>query len=151
MRRAPRAEGLTETLKTLPELGREDLIERWMTLYGGAPPPRTSRSLLIRAVAYKMQERVYGGLSASARRAFANETPSAKKVGSPASRAGTVLLREWHGVTHQVTIMEDGVLHRGKRHRSLSAVARIITGSRWSGPTFFGLNAKGSGRLHDTP
>jgi hypothetical protein len=47
--------------------------------------------------------------------------------------------------------MEDGVLHRGKPHRSLSAVARMITGSRWSGPTFFGLNAKGSGRPHDTP
>jgi Protein of unknown function (DUF2924) len=150
MRRAPHAEGLTDKLKALPGLGREDLIERWMALYGGAPPPRTSRGLMIRAVAYKMQERVYGGLSSAARRAFANETPSAKKAESPEIRAGTVLLREWHGVTHQVTIMKDGVLYRGKRHRSLSAVARVITGSRWSGPTFFGLNAKGSGRRHDT-
>jgi hypothetical protein len=53
-----------------------------------------------------------------------------------------VLLREWQGVTHQVTVIEDGVLYRGQRYRSLSEVARLITGSRWSGPLFFGLKAK---------
>jgi hypothetical protein len=56
-------------------------------------------------------------------------------------RPGTVLVREWHGVGHQVTIIEQGVLFRGERYRSLSEVARLITGARWSGPRFFGLNA----------
>ena len=70
-------------------------------------------------------------------------------VAIPEARPGTVLLREWHGVTHQVTVVEGGVLYRGKRHRSLSKVARLITGSRWSGPTFFGLKAKGPRRRHD--
>jgi hypothetical protein len=149
MRRAAHAEGLAEELKTLTGLSREDLIARWVALYGGAPPPRTSRSLMIRAVAYKMQERVYGGLSASTRRALADKSPTAKTVAPPEARPGTVLLREWHGVTHQATVVEGGVLYRGKRHRSLSEVARVITGSRWSGPTFFGLNAKGPRRRHD--
>lgn len=57
----------------------------------------------------------------------------------------------WHGVTHQVTVVEGGVLYRGQCHRSLSRVARLITGSRWSGPTFFGLKAKGSRQQHDAP
>jgi len=149
MRRAARAEGLTEELRTLTGLSRGDLIARWVALYGGAPPPRTSRSLMTRAVAYKMQERVYGGLSTSTRRALAGQGPSATTLPPPEARPGTVLLREWHGVTHQVTIVEGGVLYRGKRHRSLSEVARLITGSRWSGPTFFGVKAKGARRRHD--
>ena len=149
MRRAARAEGLAEELKNLSRLGREDLIARWVALYGAAPPPRISRSLMIRAVAYKMQERVYGGLSASTRRALADKGPTATTVAPPKARPGTVLLREWHGVTHQVTVVEDGVLYRGTRHRSLSEVARVITGSRWSGPTFFGLKPKGLAQRHD--
>jgi hypothetical protein len=143
MRRARRAEGLAEELNGLSRLSRHSLSARWAALYGRAPPPRTSRALMIRAVAYKMQELVHGGLSAASRRALAGGgiAPAAPEV-----RPGTVLLREWRGVTHQVTIIEEGVVYRGKLHRSLSAVARIITGSRWSGPSFFGLKAK---RLHD--
>jgi hypothetical protein len=53
-----------------------------------------------------------------------------------------VLLREWQGVTHQVTVIEEGAIYRGERYGSLSEVARVITGSRWSGPLFFGLRAK---------
>ena len=56
-------------------------------------------------------------------------------------RPGTVLVREWHGVGHQVRVLEEGVLYLGERYRSLSAVARLITGTRWSGPRFFGLKA----------
>ena len=63
--------------------------------------------------------------------------------GSAAASAqpGTVLIREWHGVGHQVTIIEKGVLYRGERYRSMSEVARLITGARWSGPRFFGVKA----------
>src|SRR5450755_2303032 len=64
-------------------------------------------------------------------------TPPARKVG-----AGAVLVRQWGGVDHEVTVLEKGVLFREKRHRSLSEVARVITGSRWSGPLFFGLKAQ---------
>jgi hypothetical protein len=130
-------ENLAEELRRLPRLSRHSLAERWTSLFGAPPPPRTSRALMIRAVAYKMQERVYGGLSPATRRLLMAE-PGAS---APPRRLapGTVLLREWQGVTHQVTVLEDGVLWRGKSHRSLSEVARLITGSRWSGPLFFGL------------
>jgi len=149
MRRAARAEGLAEELKALTGHSRDELIARWVALYGVPPPPRTSRSLMIRAVAYRMQERVYGGLSSSTRRALAGKSHTATTVPPPEARPGTVLLREWHAVTHQVTVIEGGVLYRGKHHRSLSEVARLITGSRWSGPAFFGLKAKGPRRPHD--
>jgi Protein of unknown function (DUF2924) len=59
---------------------------------------------------------------------------------------GTKLLREWRGVMHEVTVIEGGYEHQGKRCRSLSAVAREITGTQWSGPLFFGLRKTGSGR-----
>lgn len=143
MRRAASAEGLAEALKALAGLGREDLVTRWVALYGAAPPLRTSRALMIRAIAYKMQERVHGGLSTATRRMLTGNIAPATAVLPRDARPGTVLLREWHGVTHQVTIVEGGVLHRGKLHRSLSEVARTITGARWSGPTFFGLKTKG--------
>ncbi len=110
MRRAARAEGLAEALKALTGLSRDDLIARWVALYGAAPPPRASRSLMIHAAAYKMQERVYGGLSPSTRRALSGSNSTAAVATPPEARPGTVLLREWRGVTHQVTVIEDGVL-----------------------------------------
>jgi hypothetical protein len=132
-------EALGRELQGLGRLSRHSLAARWTALYGAPPPPRTSRSLMIRAVAYQLQERAFGGLGAATRRLLAGAAPGARP--SREARPGTVLLREWQGVTHQVTVIEDGVLYRGERHRSLSAVARIITGSRWSGPRFFGLTA----------
>jgi hypothetical protein len=130
-------DALGRELQELGRLSRHSLAERWNALYGAPPPPRTSRSLMIRAVAHRLQERAFGGLTVSTRRLLARNAPP--NVASRGARPGTVLLREWQGITHRVTVMEDGVLYRGERHRSLSAVARIITGSRWSGPLFFGL------------
>jgi Protein of unknown function (DUF2924) len=63
---------------------------------------------------------------------------------------GTVLVRDWGGVTHQVKVLEDAILFRGKRYKSLSEVARVITGSRWSGPLFFGLKAAAKEQNHAT-
>jgi hypothetical protein len=100
---------------------------------------------MIRAVAYKMQEHAFGGLPAATRRFLTAGAPSANAL--PRRLApGTVLLREWQCVRHQVTVLERGVLYRGDRYRSLSEVARLITGSRWSGPLFFGLKDKRNGQ-----
>jgi len=136
--RAANEAALDRALEQLTALDREVLIERWTEAFGAAPPPHTSRPLLVRAVAYKMQERALGGLSPATRHLLSGETerhPRPARVLQP----GTVLLREWQGITHQVTIGEGAVLYRGQRYRSLSEVARLITGSRWSGPRFFGL------------
>jgi len=80
---------------------------------------------------------------ASARRSI-----SAKPVRKVS--AGTVLIREWQGATHQVTVLDDGVVYRGKRYRSLSEVARLITGCRWSGPAFFGLKTRAKEAVNGT-
>jgi len=131
---------LGTALAGLKRASRHRLAEHWAEYFGAAPPPRTSRSLMIRAVAYKMQERALGGLSAATRRLLSGQEPAPvrrRRTLSP----GTVLIREWHGIGHQVTIIDKGVLYRGEPYRSLSEIARRITGARWSGPRFFGVKA----------
>jgi len=132
--------GLAQELRSLPRLDRQTLKEMWGALYIAPPPPRTSRSLMLRAVAYKLQERAYGGLSAAVRRALMTREPTVLAKSHPQQvRPGTVLVREWQGKTHRVEVIEGGAVYRGRRYGSLSEVAREITGSRWSGPRFFGL------------
>jgi hypothetical protein len=131
-------EDLGTALARLERASRHRLAELWIGYFGAPPPPRTSRALMIRAVAYKMQERALGGLSPATRRMLSEEGAAPARQGRPL-RPGTVLIREWRGVAHQVTVGEDGVLYRGEPYRSLSEVARAITGTRWSGPRFFGL------------
>jgi len=128
---------------------------RWKTLYGTEPPPRASHDLLTRAVAYRLQERMLGGISASTRRLLeriADDAAARRPARLTPTRKvyqGAILLREWGGVQHQVTVLEDAVLFRGKQYRSLSEVARIITGSRWSGPLFFGLKTRSKEAVAD--
>jgi DUF2924 family protein len=135
---------LAEELRALPRLSRDELAEKWGALYGAPPPPRTSRSLMLRAVAYKLQENAYGGLSPALRRTLLGMGKASSAKPLPRSlRPGTILLREWQGVTHRVTVIEGGAIYRGEKYRSLSEVARLITGARWSGPRFFGLKPDG--------
>lgn len=140
--------GLDAALDELHDLGRPQLLERWKAVFGQSPPAKIDRSLLIYGVAYKIQEKVLGGLKPAARRALAqlaervhtgefSKSPDSRRI-----RAGTVLLRQWHGVTHHVTVLEQGFQFDNKRFRSLSEIARAITGSRWSGPLFFGLKRR---------
>ena len=146
-----RSEGLAEQLANLDRLGGKGLKERWGKLYGAQPPSGLSPSLLVRAIAYRVQEKALGGLKPSTRRLLqriatdANARRATLSTSQGRVKAGAVLLREWHGTTHQVTVLADGVRFRGKRYRSLSQVARMITGSRWSGPLFFGLRRTGKG------
>lgn len=137
------ARKLASELTGLPALDRRALIERWRTLYSTEPPAGISNSFLMRAIAYRMQEQASGGLKPATRRFLekaVQDNASTEKISPAISlNTGTRLLREWHGVTYEVIIMEDGVQCNGKRYRSLSEVARSITGARWSGPLFFGL------------
>jgi hypothetical protein len=138
-------ERLASDLATLSGVDFDALKDRWRGLYGSEPPSGIWRSLLVRAVAYKLQERALGGLKPATRRWLtrAADNIAAGRAWAPQAavrvKSGTRLLREWKGVTHEVTIIEGGVLYRGQQYGSLSEVARVITGSRWSGPLFFGL------------
>jgi hypothetical protein len=142
-----KSEKLTKELKDLEAQTDDELKDRWRSLYGTKPPRKIHRSLLIAAVAHRMQENALGALKSSVRRHLmqaannpATSQPSPDRL-SLRPRAGTVLVRDWGGVTHQAKVLEDGILFRSKRYKSLSEVARVITGSRWSGPLFFGLKS----------
>lgn len=128
-----------------------DLRVLWRDLYG-SEPPRHNRAFLVKRLAYRIQELAYGGLSAQTVRrldALADEEEARVSGKRPRRRpsdqlvAGTRLVREWDGVEHGVTVLADGFEFQGRRYRSLSAIARAITGTRWNGPLFFGLRAKG--------
>ena len=121
-----------------------------------ARSPKIHRSLLIAAVAHRLQENALSSLKSSVRRHLlqvAND-PATPRPSPHYPRlrptAGTVLVRDWGGVTHQAKVLEDGILFRSKRYKSLSEVARIIAGSRWSGPLFFGLKSAAKEQNHGT-
>ena len=128
-------------------LDRSQLIAAWTTAYGRLPPLSLSTRLLALAAAYHDQVQVYGGLKPAMRRALLamardGDRPKAtgpKRASKHKAPAGTRLVRDWHGKTHIVDILERGILYQGQTYRSLSEVARAITGARWSGPRFFGL------------
>lgn len=143
-RKAVSREALAPRLADLPALALPDLKALWIELTGNEPPARIRRDLLLRAVAYRLQEQVHGGLGSGTRRRLlrAAENASAGRpvvVAENPAKPGTRLLREWQGVTHEVIVEETGVRYRGTVWPSLSAVAREITGARRSGPRFFGL------------
>jgi hypothetical protein len=131
-------------IRELADLPRPDLTERWRQLYRAAPPKGISRPLLMRAIAYGMQVKRYGGLKPAVRRqlrkvADGGSAPAAVILKSEKVAPGMRLIREWNGSSHVVEAVDGGFLWNGKRYGSLSAVARAITGARWSGPRFFGL------------
>jgi hypothetical protein len=142
------AETIPQRLAFLKSCSIAELKQQWQALYHSEPPHRISRELLTRAVAYRIQEQVYGGLKPSTRRLLlrlANDARSGRPL-KPESAAvaqpGTVLMREWHGVTHEVRVLDRVVLYRRKRYRSLTEIAKQITGAHWNGPQFFGLRSK---------
>jgi hypothetical protein len=134
-------------LDELQGLGLAALRQQWAELFGVAPVTRTSRDVLIRGIAWRLQEDVHGGLSKSTRRrlvqlaADLGQNGVVRAAQTTAFKSGTKLVREWKGRVHEVMICEDGYVWTGKRYRSLTQVARLITGTRWSGPRFFGLEA----------
>lgn len=142
-----RAEDLAAELSRLPGLSRDALCARFRGLYEITPASHLSRKLLVYAVAYRLQEQMYGGLDASTRRRLARAAEEIRVGRAPSMpairiKAGTRLLREWQGVVHEVIVLERGVQYLGKAWPSLSAVAREITRTRWSGPLFFGLKGR---------
>lgn len=136
---------LDDELAGLPGLPRSDLVGRWQATYGADPPKGISRQLLVRAIAYEIQAARYGGLKPKTLRRLrkTNEgSPKGRETpGRPRRQLqpGSRLIREWNGETHVVEVLDGGLIWNDKHYRSLSAVARAITGARWSGPRFFGL------------
>jgi hypothetical protein len=140
------ARELGKRLAALAELDYSELRVEWRRLYRAHPPKKMSRDLLELGVAWKLQEKALGGFGASLKRRLADLAQTMATRGDLVEaravtlRPGARLVREWHGETHEIVVLEDGYCWRGERWRSLSAIARAITGTQWSGPRFFGLN-----------
>jgi hypothetical protein len=131
-------------LAALPTLDRDALRDTWKRFFGSAPSPKLRRDLMIPILAYRIQEEAIGTLGARARdrlrqlsRSFEKGTDSAT-TSAPQIKPGTRLVRQWGDRVHLVTVQTNGYEYRGTRYRSLSEIARLITGTRWSGPLFFG-------------
>jgi Protein of unknown function (DUF2924) len=134
---------LSAEIARLESLTIDALRNEWRRLYRTSPPRRLSRDILLRGITYGLQELAHGGLSNGTLRKLQSSTSEGllgrRRRRLVSFKAGTRLIREWHGQTHIVIILDDGVEWRGQRYASLSVVAREITGARWSGPRFFGL------------
>ncbi|MFL5000375.1 MAG: DUF2924 domain-containing protein [Xanthobacteraceae bacterium] len=133
-------------LENLEQLSRAELRTLWTQELAEEPPPSLGRDILALGIAYARQERRYGGLSRPVAKELDRLLARALEDGKeplvstrPLPRAGTILVREWQGTTHHVTVTDDGFLWNGKPHRSLSSIARALTGTTWNGPRFFGL------------
>lgn len=126
------------------------LRQAWERLHGRSAPAALSPDFLQRDIAYRLQADQHGGLSADARRRLADLASGdpgragEARVPTPRIKAGSTLLREWHGRTYTVLALEEGFEMAGQRFASLSEVARHITGTHWSGPRFFGLRQGGT-------
>jgi hypothetical protein len=122
----------------------DELRGEWRRLYR-CEPPRTSRDLLLRGIAYRHQELKHGGLGKTTRRKLETLAKMFRTTGRVAPdpglalKPGARLVREWHGGTHTVTVTEEGFDYAGATYSSLTKVSKKITGARWSGPRFFGL------------
>jgi hypothetical protein len=136
---------LSEQIATLPSLNKTQLLAIWAENFSKDPPPNLRKELMVPILAYRIQEREFGGLSHGARRRLREvaaslnvEKPSQERSDS-APQTGTRLLRVWRGETHEVIASGSGYEYRGQTYSSLSRIAREITGTRWSGPLFFGV------------
>jgi len=144
--------GIVDRLETISSMSLAELTSEWEMLYKKSVPT-LSADLLSRSIAYRLQERQYGGLTTTARRQI---NRLAKQLGNGAEvsisphgdlKPGTRLSRDWHGKTCHVLVMDEGFLFEDRRYRSLSQIANAITGTKWSGPRFFGLaDRKGADR-----
>jgi Protein of unknown function (DUF2924) len=138
----------TADIHGLDRLSRSELRALWSQELGEQPPATLGRDVLALGIAYARQERRQGGLTKSVAKELDrlfdrvlrdDRTGLSAALNSPLPRRGTILVREWQGTTHHVTVVDGGFLWSGRTYRSLSGIARAITGTNWNGPRFFGM------------
>jgi len=143
---AAEARPVESEIGALERAGVIALRVEWRRLFG-SDPPRLSRDLLVRALAYRVQERAMGGLSRASLKRLRELAENAEGRGPPPEQAaslrpGAKLVREWHGSTHIVLVTDTGFDYAGSSYKSLTQIAKLITGAHWSGPRFFGLTTR---------
>ena len=140
-------EPIPSRLSDLRELDRIALSDLWRQLFDAPAPAKLRRDLMIPILAYRIQEKSFGPLKAVTQTrlrqlaegfARGQEQPPLSKS---SLKTGTRLVREWRDEVHLVNVEANGYEYKGGRYKSLSQVARLITGTRWSGPLFFGIKS----------
>jgi Protein of unknown function (DUF2924) len=141
---------VSQFIKNLPEMSKAALCQQWQKFFNNPAPDGIRKELMVRMLAYRIQEQAFGGLNPKIRRrldqmaAAISKNPNTAVANLTRANPGTQLIRSWQGKTHTVTIEESGYQYLGRRYRSLSEIARHITGTQWSGPLFFGLKSRRS-------
>lgn len=136
---------ISTKLQELPRLSKPELLALWRELFAQPAHPKLRRDLMIPLLAYGIQEQAYGGLKPTTRKRLQQLAAEQQKEQKaplpllPQLKPGTKLLRQWQGEMHEILVADGGFEYRGTRYKTLSEIARQITGTRWSGPLFFGL------------
>jgi hypothetical protein len=140
------ARTVEKEIAELSSRGIAELRNRWRDIFKSEPPQAFGPDLLRRSIAQKLQEDAYGGLDRATMQLLnqligQSAKNNAKIVVPGRIKPGSVLVREWKGKSHRITVRPDGFAFENKPYDSLSEIARLITGTRWNGPRFFGLRA----------
>jgi Protein of unknown function (DUF2924) len=141
-------ESLDQKIAQLPTLNKTQLLPIWEENFSTSPPPKLRKELMVPILAYRMQEREFGGLSHGARKRLQEIAQTLRGKGGrrmevpSAPATGTKLIRVWRGQMHEVLATDDAYHYKGERYSSLSKIAKVITGTHWSGPAFFGAKGK---------
>jgi hypothetical protein len=142
--RLKKEQAVARLLEQLPAMGHKELQQCWRELIGREPSPGMRRNHMIPILAYRVQEKAFGGLKESTVRmlrelalGIATEIPAAYRP-----KTGTRYVREHNGRLHEVAVLDDAFEYEGQSYRSLTEIAKAITGTKWSGPVFFGLKRK---------
>ena len=138
---------IDDLIAKLPKLRPGHVHALWRKIYRSEPPVGAKREFIARLLAYALQERAHGALPRSVGKQLASHVPQpAMGAPSPPSSAPTIdlrpgarIVRTWRGKTHEVSVLDRGYAYRGDHYRSLTEIAKVITGTHWSGPRFFGL------------
>ncbi len=126
-------------------LGIDVLRQRWRSMFGAIPPKGLTKDIIARMIAYRIQEEAFGGLDRETVKLLDRLARGGKPDGlSRRLKAGTILVREYQGERHTVTVVPGGFLWQDSTYLSLSAIARAMTGTAWNGPRFFGLRVPGN-------
>jgi hypothetical protein len=143
---------IAKRLAALPDLDRAALRDSWRDLFGSSPPFQLRRDLMIPILAYRIQEREFGPLGSPTRTRLRQLGEAFEKnhnstiISVPVIKPGTRLVRLWRDEVHLVNVKPNGYEYKGGHYKSLSQIARLITGTRWSGPLFFGISDDQSSR-----
>jgi hypothetical protein len=141
-------DSVNKRLSSLSGMNKEDLSKLWREMFETTPSSHLRRPLMVQILAYRIQEEAFGGLNSASRRQLLQMAqtlkarPKAQLCERPGIKPGTRLIRQWDNRVHVVTVKDRSYEYAGSEYRSLSEIARLITGTQWSGPLFFGLKDK---------